>query len=309
MGSCCPCARLGWLPRRPLAETCVVCGRSPPRFLFFVLSGSACNGVQLGLDRLLILVLPEGRWWVPTLCWTLSYALSITFRFVSHAALVFGPHRDPPLLALGKTYLTYLSTIVSSTGVNLGLVTGAGMSHELALLPTAAFSVLWSYLALSYTWAPGGKASCGCCHLCTPRVSDAQWYRADTPWYRAVASQPSTEEHTPVRRPSVSLSSAAWLAPGVPEWAGLSPSLSPAATEKRARAGGIISERMAGVSTSPASGVGIHACTDSPRNSSHELLSLSEQEQPVLPPDLLLEEEGQATVAPCSPLPVSMPRR
>ena len=60
-----------------------------------------------GLDRLLILVLPEGRWWVPTLCWTLSYALSITFRFVSHAALVFGPHRDPPLLALGKTYLTY----------------------------------------------------------------------------------------------------------------------------------------------------------------------------------------------------------
>jgi len=110
MGSCCPCARLGWLPRRPLAETCVVCGRSPPRFLFFVLSGSACNGVQLGLDRLLILVLPEGRWWVPTLCWTLSYALSISFRFVSHAALVFGPHRDPPLLALGKTYLTYALT-------------------------------------------------------------------------------------------------------------------------------------------------------------------------------------------------------
>ena len=63
-----------------------------------------------GLDRLLILVLPEGRWWVPTLCWTLSYALSITFRFVSHAALVFGPHRDPPLLALGKTYLTYALT-------------------------------------------------------------------------------------------------------------------------------------------------------------------------------------------------------
>lgn len=47
-------------------------------------------------DRLLILVLPEGRWWVPTLCWTLSYALSISFRFVSHAALVFGPH--PALL-------------------------------------------------------------------------------------------------------------------------------------------------------------------------------------------------------------------
>ena len=94
MASCCSCSCLGWLPSRPLAETCVVCGRRPPRFLFFVLSGSACNGVQLGLDRLLILALPEGRWWVPTLCWTLSYALSISVRFVSHAALVFGPHRE-----------------------------------------------------------------------------------------------------------------------------------------------------------------------------------------------------------------------
>ena len=49
--SCLGCHCLGWLPSRPLAETCVLCGRSPPRFLFFVLSGSACNGVQLGLDR------------------------------------------------------------------------------------------------------------------------------------------------------------------------------------------------------------------------------------------------------------------
>ena len=211
MASCCSCSCLGWLPSRPLAETCVVCGRSPPRFLFFVLSGSACNGVQLGLDRLLILALPEGRWWVPTLCWTLSYALSISVRFVSHAALVFGPHCDPPLLALGKTYLTYLSTIVSSTAINLGLVVGGGMTHELALLPTAAFSVLWSYVALSYTWASdrtqsGSCSSCSCCSGCAT-VRDGhgrQWYRAEAPWYtrpwyRAVASQPSTEDHTPVR--------------------------------------------------------------------------------------------------------------
>ena len=165
MASSCSCLR--WLPSRPLAETCVVCGRTPPRFFFFVLSGSACNGIQLGLDRLLILALPEGRWWVPTLCWTLSYALSISFRFVSHAALVFGPHRDPPLLALGKTYLTYLSTIVSSTAINLALVAGGGMTHELALVPTAAFSVLWSYVALSYTWAGDGKSHGSCCRRCS----------------------------------------------------------------------------------------------------------------------------------------------
>lgn len=150
MTACSSSSCLSCLPGRPLAETCVVCGRTPPRFFFFVISGSACNGIQLAIDRLLVraarlqprpapaldrllalaraqaLALPEGRWWVPTLCWTLSYAMSISFRFVSHAAVVFGPHRDPPLLALGKTYLTYMSTIVASTAINLALVAGGG---------------------------------------------------------------------------------------------------------------------------------------------------------------------------------------
>ena len=318
-------------------------------------------------DRLLILLLPEGRWWVPTLCWTLSYALSISFRFVSHAALVFGPHRDPPLLALGKTYLTYLSTIVSSTAINLGLVAGAGMTHELALLPTAAFSVLWSYVALSYTWASdgkqgGGSSSCSCCSLCAT-VSDGhgrRWYRAETPWYRgfgsfisgpwyrAVASQPSTEDHTPVRRASVSLSSAAWLAPGVPEWAGLSP----AATENIQRArevqrmtseSSMNSERVSRTTSDSSLRGDIHRTTSDSslraeshaESSSQELLSLGEQpagyhptEQPDLlhpepPPDLLeVASPARASrggaissvsgdeeaAAPCSPLPVSMPR-
>ena len=66
------------LPSRPLAQTCVVCGRTPPRFFFFVLSGSACNGVQLAIDRVLAFVLPPNTWWVPTFCWTVSYAASVS---------------------------------------------------------------------------------------------------------------------------------------------------------------------------------------------------------------------------------------
>ena len=180
------------LPSRPLAQTCVVCGRTPPRFFFFVLSGSACNGVQLAIDRVLALVLPPNTWWVPTFCWTVSYAASVSFRFVSHAAIVFGPHRDPPLLALGKTYCTYLSTIVASTAVNLALVAGLGLAHEVALVPTAAFSVCWSYIALSYTWrdSTGKSGSLLCC------ARDGNHRQA---WYRAVDADHATpEEHTPM---------------------------------------------------------------------------------------------------------------
>ena len=180
------------LPSRPLAQTCVVCGRTPPRFFFFVLSGSACNGVQLAIDRVLALVLPPNTWWVPTFCWTVSYAASVSFRFVSHAAIVFGPHRDPPLLALGKTYCTYLSTIVASTAVNLALVAGLGLAHEVALVPTAAFSVCWSYIALSYTWrdSTGKSGSLLCC------ARDGNHRQT---WYRAVDADHATpEEHTPM---------------------------------------------------------------------------------------------------------------
>ena len=64
---------------RPLAQSCVVCGRRPPRFFFFALSGSLCNAAQLGLDRIIFHSLGElvHSWWGPTACWTASYALSV----------------------------------------------------------------------------------------------------------------------------------------------------------------------------------------------------------------------------------------
>ena len=50
----------------PLSETCVLCGRRPPRFLCFALSGSLCNLAQLGLDRALLYALEAG-WLLPQL--------------------------------------------------------------------------------------------------------------------------------------------------------------------------------------------------------------------------------------------------
>jgi len=95
-------------------------------------------------------------WWAPTACWTLSYTLSVSLRHFSHELFVFGRHADPVCLALGKSYLAYLSTIFVSTMVNLVLVWGASCKPDMALIFTASFSVLWSYVMLQQTWRTGG---------------------------------------------------------------------------------------------------------------------------------------------------------
>ena len=107
--------------RAPLADHCTVCGRRPPRFVFFAISGSACNVAQLAMDRALLLLLADSQHsstFASTACWTASYTLSISLRHASHSLFVFGMHRDSVLFALGKTHLTYLSTIIASTLIN-----------------------------------------------------------------------------------------------------------------------------------------------------------------------------------------------
>ena len=122
-------------PRPPLAETCTFCGKRPPQFVFFAVSGTLGNVIQLGLDRLFVtFVFDDSLWWAPTLSWTASYSLSIAFRHFSHAFLVFGPPAGHWAVALAKTYATYFTTIVASTATNLFFVTSLRMRHELALV-------------------------------------------------------------------------------------------------------------------------------------------------------------------------------
>ena len=54
----------------------------------------------------------------------------------------------PPISCRCCRYLTYLSTIVASTAANLALISFLQQSHDLALILTASFSVVWSYIAL-----------------------------------------------------------------------------------------------------------------------------------------------------------------
>ena len=134
---------------KPLAETCTFGGHRLPRILFFGLSGGLCDIAGLGANRLLVLFLPSaisvGR---ESFAWTLSYTLSIALRHGSHGVLVFGWTNEPVWLALGRTYLAYLSTIIASIVMSILLQTLDVFPSAVALLITASFSGLWAYFAL-----------------------------------------------------------------------------------------------------------------------------------------------------------------
>jgi len=73
----------------------------------------------------------------------------------SHELLVFGPHPDRATSCMTtyvKTYAAYATTIAVSTALNLWMVAGLSVSHEVALVVTTAVSVVWSYYALALTW-------------------------------------------------------------------------------------------------------------------------------------------------------------
>lgn len=179
-------------PRPPLAETCTFCGKRPPQFVFFAVSGTLGNVIQLGLDRLFVtFVFDDSLWWAPTLSWTASYSLSIAFRHFSHAFLVFGPPAGHWAVALAKTYATYFTTIVASTATNLFFVTSLRMRHELALVLTAMFSVIWSYWALRYSWRSKGIfGGFPCCREAEDGRRSARWRFS---WYRSVDRESTAE--------------------------------------------------------------------------------------------------------------------
>ena len=121
----------------------------------------------------------------------------MALRHGSHAIFVFGPHKDPLCIALGKTYLTYLSTILASSAIHLALVVCAAATHELALVATSVFSVVWSYFALSKTWrgdTPALDVSSGARQSWVAPFSGVSYARVPSRVRRASSSPFSSRE-------------------------------------------------------------------------------------------------------------------
>lgn len=74
-------------------------------YFWFMLSGFLCDLVQALIDYAVYLL-----YWLPyereTVCWTVSYTLSIIVRHISHRYIVFGEYEGSYCASLCRTYVS-----------------------------------------------------------------------------------------------------------------------------------------------------------------------------------------------------------
>lgn len=133
-----------------------LCGYKIPTYFWFVLSGSLCDCFQALIDFILSIIYVY-EWEKATICWTLSYTISIMIRHFSHKYIVFGEYDGTYCTSLGRIYLTYSSSIVLSMIANHCFISYFLLSHKQAWLITMLWTGLYNYFMLKKNW--GGKSN------------------------------------------------------------------------------------------------------------------------------------------------------
>ena len=141
------------------------CGKKMPQYFWFVVSGIICDTIQAILDYLIHLVYTF-QWEKATVCWTLSYTASIIVRHSAHRFIVFGEYEGSYCQSLGRTYLTYSSSIFMSMVTNHFLVEFFGFSHRNAWIITLLWTGIYNYLLLKATWRRPKIES----NICAPQI-------------------------------------------------------------------------------------------------------------------------------------------
>ncbi len=137
-------------------EKAQICGYKLPLYFWFVISGALCDIIQALIDYLISLIY-YFDWEKTTICWTLSYILSIAVRHSSHRVLVFGDYEGTYWSSLLKTYATYSSSIVLSMVTNHLIVSFIGLSHKQAWIITMLWTGLYNYFLLKSSWRTANK--------------------------------------------------------------------------------------------------------------------------------------------------------
>ena len=132
-------------------ERCRCFGRKVPLYFFFVLSGALCDVFQALIDYMIFTVYVF-EWERPTVCWTLSYIISIVIRHSSHRLLVFGEFEGTYCASLTRTYMTYSSSIVLSMITNHLIVSFLLYSHRTAWITTMLWTGIFNYFMLKASW-------------------------------------------------------------------------------------------------------------------------------------------------------------
>ena len=140
-----------------LTKNLRVCGHKVPLYPLFMVSGAVCDVFQALIDYFIskVYTLDYGR---TTVCWTLSYTLSIILRHSSHRLLVFGDYEGTYCMSLTRTYMAYSSAIVISMFANHQLV-HYGLGHREAWVITMLFTGVYNFLVLKKSWNVVNKAT------------------------------------------------------------------------------------------------------------------------------------------------------
>jgi hypothetical protein len=135
-------------------------GYKIPLYCWFVLSGGMCDIVQALIDYAIYLVYIF-EWERATVCWTLSYTISIVVRHFSHRLLVFGEFEGTYCSSLTRTYMTYSSSIIISMLANHFIVSFLNYSHRTAWIITMLWTGIYNYFMLKASWGRKSASSMG----------------------------------------------------------------------------------------------------------------------------------------------------
>ncbi|RYH23717.1 hypothetical protein EON65_17495 [archaeon] len=153
-------------------EKAQICGYRLPQYFWFVISGALCDTFQACVDYLISLIYVF-EWEKVTVCWTLSYILSICVRHTSHRFIVFGEYEGTYCSSLMRTYLAYSSSILISMVTNHLLVNMVQLGHKEAWLLTMLWTGLFNYFALKASWRSPDKSALATASEKTTETSDS----------------------------------------------------------------------------------------------------------------------------------------
>lgn len=136
------------------AEAVSLCGIRPPQYLFYMISGAVCDVLQLLLDYSLHTAFAIDD---PSICWALSFTLSIVARHTTHRYLVFGMYVGGYYNSLLRMYGGYSIIIVLSTIFNILMTKVASISHYVAWIITLLWTGIVNYFILKKLWSFGGN--------------------------------------------------------------------------------------------------------------------------------------------------------
>lgn len=98
-------------------------------------------------------------WEKPTVCWAVSYILSIVLRHSSHRLIVFGEFEGSYCVSLGRTFGAYAASIFLSVTTNHILTGYFEIPHRNAWILTMLWTGIFNYFMLKTTWRSKARDS------------------------------------------------------------------------------------------------------------------------------------------------------